>query len=118
MRVAIPADVRSSRFGVELHLKGNLIRTVLLLQKEKLEAGEAVTEVSALLQRLTSMDAFFGQGFAYFASEVEKLAKDGQLASAHPDVQIYCASLDRELNSMGYILPGLGDAGDRLFGTR
>jgi uracil phosphoribosyltransferase len=41
-----------------------------------------------------------------------------RLADAHPDVQIYCAALDRELNSLGYILPGLGDAGDRLFGTR
>ena len=41
-----------------------------------------------------------------------------RLADAHPDVSIYCASLDRELNDQGYILPGLGDAGDRLFGTR
>ena len=41
-----------------------------------------------------------------------------RLADAHPDVQIFCASLDRELNEHGYILPGLGDAGDRLFGTR
>ena len=41
-----------------------------------------------------------------------------RLAAAHPDVSIYCASLDRELNEQGYILPGLGDAGDRLFGTR
>ena len=41
-----------------------------------------------------------------------------RLASSHPDVTIYCASLDRELNAQGYILPGLGDAGDRLFGTR
>jgi uracil phosphoribosyltransferase len=40
------------------------------------------------------------------------------LSNAHPDVQIYCAALDRELNAQGYILPGLGDAGDRLFGTR
>ncbi len=38
--------------------------------------------------------------------------------TAHPDVPIYCAALDRELNEHGYILPGLGDAGDRLFGTR
>jgi uracil phosphoribosyltransferase len=36
----------------------------------------------------------------------------------HPDVQIFAAALDRELNAQGYILPGLGDAGDRLFGTR
>jgi uracil phosphoribosyltransferase len=41
-----------------------------------------------------------------------------KLQEAHPDVQIYTASLDRELNESGYILPGLGDAGDRLFGTR
>jgi uracil phosphoribosyltransferase len=36
----------------------------------------------------------------------------------HPDVQVYTAALDRQLNEHGYILPGLGDAGDRLFGTR
>ena len=35
----------------------------------------------------------------------------------HPEVPIYCAAIDRELNSKGYILPGLGDAGDRIFGT-
>lgn len=37
---------------------------------------------------------------------------------SHPDVDIYLASLDRELNDTAYILPGLGDAGDRLFGTK
>ncbi len=36
---------------------------------------------------------------------------------AHPDVEIYCAALDRQLNDKGYIMPGLGDAGDRQFGT-
>ncbi len=41
-----------------------------------------------------------------------------RLSKTHPDVSIYAAALDRELNSVGYILPGLGDAGDRLFGTR
>ncbi|MBM4186078.1 MAG: uracil phosphoribosyltransferase [Gemmatimonadetes bacterium] len=40
------------------------------------------------------------------------------LAQAHPEVPIFAAALDRELNDVGYILPGLGDAGDRLFGTR
>ena len=39
------------------------------------------------------------------------------VAAAHPDVEIYCASLDRQLNDKGYIMPGLGDAGDRQFGT-
>jgi len=39
------------------------------------------------------------------------------VAAAHPDVEIHCAALDRQLNEKGYILPGLGDAGDRQFGT-
>lgn len=38
--------------------------------------------------------------------------------AAHPDVQIYTAAIDERLNDKGYILPGLGDAGDRIFGTR
>ncbi len=37
---------------------------------------------------------------------------------AHPDVPVYTASIDRQLNDKGYILPGLGDAGDRLYGTK
>ncbi len=37
--------------------------------------------------------------------------------AAHPDVEIHCAALDRQLNDRGYIMPGLGDAGDRQFGT-
>lgn len=38
--------------------------------------------------------------------------------TAHPDVELYTAAVDRELNDHGYILPGLGDAGDRIYGTR
>ena len=38
--------------------------------------------------------------------------------AAHPDVDIYLGSLDEKLNEHGYIVPGLGDAGDRLFGTK
>lgn len=41
-----------------------------------------------------------------------------RLLDAHSDVPVYTAALDRQLNQKGYILPGLGDAGDRLFGTR
>ncbi len=40
------------------------------------------------------------------------------LTEAHPDVQIYCANLDEKLNEHKYIVPGLGDAGDRIFGTK
>ena len=39
------------------------------------------------------------------------------LHKLHPEVPIYCAAVDRQLNEKGYILPGLGDAGDRIFGT-
>jgi uracil phosphoribosyltransferase len=41
-----------------------------------------------------------------------------RLAAEHPDVRVFTAALDRGLNENGYIVPGLGDAGDRLFGTR
>jgi uracil phosphoribosyltransferase len=40
------------------------------------------------------------------------------LQKYHPDVKIYAAAVDERLNSHGYIVPGLGDAGDRLFGTK
>lgn len=43
---------------------------------------------------------------------VERINKD------HPDVEVYCAALDEKLNEHGYIVPGLGDAGDRIFGTK
>jgi uracil phosphoribosyltransferase len=41
-----------------------------------------------------------------------------RMLDAHPDVPVFAAALDRQLDARGYILPGLGDAGDRLFGTR
>ena len=40
------------------------------------------------------------------------------LSKAHPDVEIYCANVDEKLNENAYIVPGLGDAGDRIFGTK
>ena len=43
---------------------------------------------------------------------IERMQKE------HPDVQIYCAKIDEKLNEKGYIVPGLGDAGDRIFGTK
>jgi len=41
-----------------------------------------------------------------------------KVTEAHPDVEIYVASIDDRLNEVGYILPGLGDAGDKIFGTK
>lgn len=41
-----------------------------------------------------------------------------KLQEAHPDVELYCAAIDDHLNEQGYIVPGLGDAGDKIFGTK
>jgi uracil phosphoribosyltransferase len=41
-----------------------------------------------------------------------------KLQNAHPDVEIWVAAIDEKLNEVGYILPGLGDAGDKIFGTK
>ena len=41
-----------------------------------------------------------------------------KILEAHPDVEIYVAAVDEKLNDHGYIVPGLGDAGDRLYGTK
>jgi uracil phosphoribosyltransferase len=52
--------------------------------------------------------------FVCLVAAPEGIAK---LHGKHPEVPIYCAAIDRQLNNKGYILPGLGDAGDRIFGT-
>lgn len=72
--------------------------------------GSAVAAVSALKKA--------GAGRIRFLCLVAAPEGVRRLTEAHSDVTIYAAALDRELNSVGYILPGLGDAGDRLFGTR
>jgi len=51
----------------------------------------------------------------FLVAAPEGIAK---VRAAHPDVSIYTAAIDQRLNEKGYILPGLGDAGDRIFGTR
>lgn len=85
-------------------------RDVFVLDPMLATGGSAVAAITSLKRagatriRLLSLVA---------APEVVR-----RLAAAHPEVVVYCAALDRELNANGYILPGLGDAGDRLFGTR
>ena len=53
-----------------------------------------------------------------FASIIAAPEGIKMLTEKHPDIQIYCGSIDRQLNENGYILPGLGDAGDRIFVTK
>ena len=61
-----------------------------------------------------------GLGMVPGVQALAPLAKVGieRLAKAHPDIEIYVGNVDRELNENAYILPGLGDAGDRIFGTK
>ncbi len=72
--------------------------------------GSAVAAVGALKEA--------GARRIRFLSVVAAPEGVRRMLDAHPDVRIFTAALDRQLNPQGYILPGLGDAGDRLFGTR
>jgi uracil phosphoribosyltransferase len=85
-------------------------RDFFILDPMLATGGSAVAAVSALKKAGAERIRFL---FLVAAPEGVR-----RLTLAHPDVQIYAAALDRQLNSSGYILPGLGDAGDRLFGTR
>lgn len=85
-------------------------RLFLLLDPMLATGGSAVQAVTTLKQ--------VGARRVRFLCLVAAPEGVRRMLEAHPDVPIYTAALDRELNEHGYILPGLGDAGDRLFGTR
>jgi uracil phosphoribosyltransferase len=85
-------------------------RDFYLLDPMLATGGSAVAAVSALKEA--------GARRIRFLSIVAAPEGVRRMLGSHPEVPIYTAALDRELNEVGYILPGLGDAGDRLFGTR
>jgi uracil phosphoribosyltransferase len=85
-------------------------RDFIVLDPMLATGGSAVSAVTSLKRA--------GAVRIRFLCIVAAPAGVARLASVHPDVPVFCAALDRELNAHGYILPGLGDAGDRLFGTR
>lgn len=85
-------------------------RDFLLLDPMLATGGSAVAAVAALKGA--------GAQRIRFLCLVASPAGLERLQLTHPDVPVMCAAVDRELNASGYILPGLGDAGDRLFGTR
>ena len=85
-------------------------KTVFLVDPMLATGGSACDALTALKERGCKKIKFMAIIGA--PEGVEKVAK------AHPDVPIYVSTLDRCLNEHGYILPGLGDAGDRLFGTK
>ena len=85
-------------------------RTVLVLDPMLATANSAI----AALDRLKARGAV-DLRFVCLLAAPEGLAK---LAAAHPDVPVWTAAIDSHLNEHGYIVPGLGDAGDRMYGTR
>ncbi|HEY4659473.1 MAG TPA: uracil phosphoribosyltransferase [Gemmatimonadaceae bacterium] len=85
-------------------------RDFLLLDPMLATGGSAVAAIDSLKRA--------GAQRIRFLCLVASPAGVARVHEAHPDVPIICAALDRELDEHGYILPGLGDAGDRLFGTR
>lgn len=85
-------------------------KLVLLVDPMLATGGSACDAISLLKKRGCKKIKFMA-----IIGAPEGVAK---VAEAHPDVKIYVSTLDRCLNENGYILPGLGDAGDRLFGTK
>ena len=85
-------------------------KTVFVVDPMLATGGSAADAISALKKR----------GVKHIKMMSIIAAPEGlkRLSEAHPDVPVYVSTLDRCLNEHGYILPGLGDAGDRLFGTK
>ena len=84
-------------------------RQVILLDPMLATGGSAVAAIDFIKQRGGKKIKFMCMIAAPEGMEA--------VTKAHPDVDVYCAQLDEKLNERGYIMPGLGDAGDRLFGT-
>ena len=85
-------------------------RTAIIIDPRLATAGSMIATVDLLKQR----------GCKDIRALVLVAAPEGvaALAKAHPDVRCWTAAIDSHLNEVGYIIPGLGDAGDKIFGTR
>ena len=84
-------------------------RQIFVVDPMLATGGSAVLAIDSLKRGAANIK------FVCLVSAPEGLKK---LQEAHPDIDIYTAALDEKLNEKGYIVPGLGDAGDRLFGTK
>ena len=84
--------------------------TVLVVDPMLATGGSASAAITAVKKRGATDIRYVG--LVGCPEGVERLNKD------HPDVDIYLAAMDEKLNEVGYIVPGLGDCGDRLFGTK
>jgi uracil phosphoribosyltransferase len=88
----------------------NLDKSIVILLDPMLATGGSATEAIKYLKKRGALNIVF----ACLVAAPEGVMK---MQAIHPETKIYGAALDRELNNKGYILPGLGDAGDRTFGT-
>lgn len=84
-------------------------RQVLVLDPMLATGGSAIDAITMIKKR--------GANRIKFVCIIAAPQGIEALRKAHPDVDIYCGAVDEKLNENGYIVPGLGDAGDRLFGT-
>lgn len=98
---------------VEYYVKlaGELSRRFALILDPMLATGGTLLATINILKK---------HGCTHICSINLVCAPEGirRIESAHPDVSIYTAAIDERLNDNGYIIPGLGDAGDRIFGTK
>jgi len=85
-------------------------RDVMIVDPMLATGGSAEAAITEMKQR----------GCTHIKLMVLLAAPEGikRIQQAHPDVDIYCGAVDDHLNEHGYIVPGLGDAGDRIFGTK
>jgi uracil phosphoribosyltransferase len=91
-------------------LPPDIAQSEVLLLDPMLATGGSAASAIAVLKKA-------GVGSIRFVCIVAAPEGIALIEREHPDVPIFCAAIDRQLNDRGYILPGLGDAGDRLFGT-
>ena len=104
-----PETLKANQYYTKLPQDVNE-RDVIVLDPMLATGGSAVAAISLLKEQGVTNIKFM----CIIASPEGVEA----LTNAHPDVQIYCASIDEKLNEHAYIVPGLGDAGDRIFGTK
>ncbi len=114
-RVSVVGQMRNeSTLEAETYMQklvGELDQRLAIILDPMLATGGSMVATIDMLKRAGSKE---------IRALVLVAAPEGiaRVEQAHPDVHIYTASIDERLNDKGYILPGLGDAGDRLFGTK
>ena len=103
--------IPNAKIGVVgLYRNEETLKPVKLLDPMLATGGSAIDAISMLKE-----DGVKNIKFLCIIAAPEGIKK---LEETYPDVEVYCAKIDEKLNENGYILPGLGDAGDRIFGTK